>query len=77
MTDIVQRLRSAVLFPNIKAEAADQIERLRDFVSWVDIWVSNPVGSYSVHSLDGLFGITRDKIEALRRAGAVGGPAND
>lgn len=38
---------------------------LRDFVGWVESWVSNPVGAYSVSALDGLFGMTRDKIAAL------------
>ena len=40
-------------------------ERLRAFVGWVDSWVSNPVGGYSVSALDGLFGMTRDKIARL------------
>lgn len=47
------------------SEKNAEIERLRDFVGWVDSWVSNPVGSYSVAALDGLFGMTRDKIAAL------------
>lgn len=43
-------------------------ERLRDFSTWVDTWVSNPVTSYSVYALDGLFGTARDKLAALRRS---------
>ncbi len=43
----------------------EEIARLRAFVSWVDSWVSNPVGAYSVSALDGLFGMTRDKIAVL------------
>lgn len=43
----------------------EEIERLKAFVGWVDSWVSNPVGAYSVCALDGLFGMTRDKIAAL------------
>jgi hypothetical protein len=39
--------------------------RLLAFVEWVDTIVSNPVSLYSVHALDGLFGMTRDKIAAL------------
>jgi len=46
-------------------EVADEIKKLRDFARWVDSWVSNPVGSYSVNALDGLFGMTRDKLGAL------------
>ena len=42
-------------------------ERLQEFVNWVDSWVSNPVGSYSVSALDGLFGMTRDRIAKLAR----------
>lgn len=41
--------------------------RLKSFVDWVDSWVSNPVGSYSVAALDGLFGMTRDQIERLKQ----------
>lgn len=44
---------------------AAENERLRDFVTWVDTWVSNPVTSYSVYALDGLFGMTRDRIAAV------------
>lgn len=40
-------------------------ERLREFVTWVDTWVSNPVGSYSVAALDGLFSVARDRIAEL------------
>ena len=43
-------------------------ERLREFSTWVDTWVSNPVTSYSVYALDGLFGTARDKLAALRRS---------
>lgn len=42
-----------------------QIERLRSVVSWVDSWVSNPVGAYSVAALDGLFSQAREKIASL------------
>lgn len=42
-----------------------EIERLKAVVGWVDSWVSNPVGSYSVYALDGLFRTTRDKIAAV------------
>jgi predicted nucleic acid-binding Zn-ribbon protein len=45
--------------------AEAQLANVRDFVRWVDSWVSNPVGAYSVCALDGLFGMTRDKIAAL------------
>jgi len=42
-----------------------EIEKLRDFVRWVDTWVSNPAASYSTSALDGMFGMTRDRIAAL------------
>lgn len=48
-------------------EAAKEIERLRDFVSWVDTWVSNPASAYSINATEGLFGMARDKIAALSR----------
>lgn len=41
-------------------------DELQAFADWVETWVSNPVGSYSVHALDGLFAMTRDKLAALR-----------
>ena len=47
------------------SNAADEIDRLRFFVDWVDSIVSNPVSSYSTAALDGLFGMTRDRIAAL------------
>jgi hypothetical protein len=45
-----------------------QIERLRSVISWVDSWVSNPASAYSTDALEGLFGMTRDKIAALPRS---------
>lgn len=37
----------------------------REIITWVDCWVSNPASSYSIMALDGLFGMTRDKIAAI------------
>lgn len=48
-----------------EALASKDDQGYRNFVSWVDSWVSNPAGSYSTAALDGLFGMTRDKIAAL------------
>jgi hypothetical protein len=45
------------------------ISRLRQFVDWVDAWVSSPVNSYSLSALDGLFLMTRDGIAALKEDG--------
>lgn len=53
-----------VCWPGINADLLE-LARLREFVGWVDSWVSNPVGAYSVSALDGLFGMTRDKIASL------------
>ncbi len=50
------------------AVAAALDREAEDILDWVETWVSNPVGSYSVYALDGLFAMTRDKINALRRA---------
>jgi hypothetical protein len=44
----------------------EELRQLRAFRDWVESWVSNPVGAYSVSALDGLFGMTRDKIAAIR-----------
>jgi hypothetical protein len=51
---------------NERARLRAENERLREFVDWVDSWVSNPVSGYSVSALDGLFGMTRDRITALQ-----------
>lgn len=48
--------------------AADKLEQAQAVIDWIDSWVSNPVGSYSVSALDGLFGMTRDKIATLSSA---------
>ena len=50
------------------AEAQGVIERQKRVIDWVESWVSHPVGSYSVLALDGLFGMTRDKIAAQTAA---------
>lgn len=70
MTDIVERLRTKHIYGAFeieqqRQEAASEIDRLRFFVDWVDSIVSNPVSSYSTAALDGLFGLTRDRIKAL------------
>lgn len=36
-----------------------------DLIQWIETWVSNPAGAYSTAALDGLFGMTRDRIAAL------------
>lgn len=70
MTDLVERLRDATYqnAPSRCMEAANEIERLRAFMGWVEAWASNPAASYSTAALDGLFGMTRDKIAALSRS---------
>lgn len=50
------------------SEAGEDNRALLQFVGWVDSWVSNPVGAYSVYALDGLFRTTREKIAALSPA---------
>lgn len=51
--------------PDRSLSVEDENERLMRFVEWVDGWVSHPVGSYSVYALDGLFGMTRDRIHEI------------
>jgi hypothetical protein len=53
-----------VCWPGINQDLQD-VKKLRDFAMWVDTWVSNPAASYSTAALDGLFGMTRDRIAAL------------
>ena len=72
--DILERLRGSTAramrpasVSGMFRDAADEIERLRDFVRWVDAWVSYPVGAYSVSTLDGLFCMTRDRIAELEK----------
>jgi anti-sigma factor RsiW len=64
--DEIERLqeakRRALDLADVRAIEANG---LRQVVDWVDTWVSNPVGSYSVAALDGLFAMTRDRIAAL------------
>lgn len=45
-----------------------QNQRLWDFVRFVESWIGNPASSYSTDALEGLFGMTRDKIGALVEA---------
>jgi len=46
-------------------EQKKELERLREFVGWIDTWISNPARAYSHDALEGLFGMTRDKIAVL------------
>lgn len=50
---------------NAALEGKRQNEPLLDFARWVDTWVSNPAASYSTAALDGLFGMTRDRLASL------------
>lgn len=51
---------------NSHATLKSRIEELERVVGWVESWVENPVGAYSVYALDGLFRTTREKIAALQ-----------
>lgn len=60
-------LRNDIVQMGMARDSAERaLREAREAIQWVETWVSNPVGSYSVHALDGLFGMTRDKIAALR-----------
>ena len=61
-----ERAYEKIIGPMTYREVADRIRDLKSVVDWVDSWVSNPVGSYSVYSLDGLFRMTREKIADLK-----------
>jgi hypothetical protein len=47
------------------AQPQGELREALDALAWVETWVSNPVGSYSVQALDGLFAMTRDRLAAL------------
>lgn len=53
-----------VCWPGINNDL-HELNKLRDFVKWIDTWVSNPASSYSTDALQGLFGMTRDRIALL------------
>ncbi len=79
MIDVIERLQEesqrlarlsfdtadAGIAANVVDEAIDEINRLREFVSWIDTWISNPARAYSHDALEGLFGMTRDRMPAL------------
>jgi hypothetical protein len=44
----------------------DDLIAAREFIDWVDTWVSNHVSQYSFDALDGLFSMTRHRIAAIR-----------
>lgn len=48
------------------ARLQTRIKNRDEVIAWVETWINNPVTSYSVHALDGLFGMTRDKIALMR-----------
>ncbi len=48
-------------------------QELGEFARWVDAWVSNPASAYSVDATEGLFGMARDRLGALRKPPVVPG----
>ena len=71
---VIQALRNAESYDASFDEmardaiAATGVEQLQDFADWVDCWVSNPATSYSVYAIEGLFGMTREKLAAMRQS---------
>lgn len=63
--ELAQSREMCTKFEAAVGEDVGTILQLREFAGWVDAWVSNPVGAYSVHALDGLFRMTREKLAAL------------
>lgn len=53
-----------------RSSSAPQVRdgALREVVDFIETWICNAVGSYSVAALDGLFAMTRDRIAAVRAA---------
>ncbi|SDQ98419.1 hypothetical protein SAMN05519103_00306 [Rhizobiales bacterium GAS113] len=63
--DIVRKAFAEALSASPAAPSPQgEVERLREALSFVETWICNPAGSYSVAALDGLFGMTRDRIAA-------------
>jgi len=52
-------------FRGAYSAARQEAKQLREFVAWVDTWISNPIGSYSYPALSGLFSQAREKIALL------------
>lgn len=46
--------------------AAKEVQQLRVFANWIDTWISNPARAYSHDALEGLFGMTRDRLAELQ-----------
>jgi hypothetical protein len=81
MSDMIERVAKAICnraddefepnrdfwLPYARAaiEAMPDLQKLQEFAAWVETWVSNPVGAYSVQALDGLFAMTRERLAAL------------
>lgn len=69
LTDVVRVLEIEESFETpadaVRAIQAE-VQQLSGFTDWVETWVSNSAGSYSSDALDGLFGMARDRIAALR-----------
>ena len=61
-------ISSAEEVRNVMAELVVALRETSSLVGWVETWASNPAASYSTAALDGLFGMTRDKIAALSRS---------
>ncbi len=49
-----------------EAPEPTEVERLRDFVKFVEEWTRHPVGHYSMMDLNVLLSETRAKIAALK-----------
>lgn len=61
-------ISSAEEVRNVMAELVAALREASLLVGWVETWASNPACSYSTAALDGLFGMTRDRIAALSRS---------
>lgn len=62
--DEIEKLRARAL----KAEdLIEELDQFRSFVYWIETWVSQPASAFSTDALEGLFGMTRDRIAALSK----------
>ena len=61
---IVKALETRALLES----SAMRVAELEFVLGWVETWVSNPASTYSTDALNGLFGMTLDKISALRES---------
>lgn len=76
LAEVEEHLQAEVHLSSLNNNRAIAAEAQRDtlrqrldealgVINWIDAWISNPVGAYSVDALAGLFAQARDRIRAF------------